>query len=357
MCKILSPKGGANNTQFWTPPSSQAVFAPDTEGWDWKKGSFGKGVFSLEESLVSLDSLKSLEDGRILLCFLQSGGSLEWEQQKTNKHKTHKHFSDGPCGTIVPGTNPHPSQGQTGQNGDFTVELNRERPVCPKDGSHFVPGRGPICPRDGSCLSRTPSRRKCLCLLVFFLPDRISRISKFSRKPLENVLFWKDPFSKRPLLPNPRGEAAQAAATNVWGAACCARQRNVFHCYCCSLATACRAPDVSKFRGSVRNTVPRLWLHRVTSCVSVPCLLILVVKKKFTLRALLKTFVDLFFEFAWWFGIEMVGSCGELSTSKILQKFPENSEQNSGQTQDENWKNRRTFVLQLFLGPRSRGQT
>ena len=91
--------------------------------------------------------------------------------KKNNKQKTHKHFSDGPCGTIVPGTNPHPSQGQTGQNSDFTVELNRERPVCPRDRSHFVPGRGPICPRDGSCLSRRPSRRKCLCLLVFFLPD------------------------------------------------------------------------------------------------------------------------------------------------------------------------------------------
>ena len=66
-------------------------------------------------------------------------------KKKTNKQKTHKHFSDRPCGTIVPGTNPHPSQGQTGQNGDFTVELNRERPVCPRDGSHFVPRRGPIC--------------------------------------------------------------------------------------------------------------------------------------------------------------------------------------------------------------------
>ena len=98
-----------------------------------------------------------------------------WEQKKNNKQKTHKHFSDGPCGTIVPGTNPHPSQGQTGQNGDFTVELNRERPVCPRDGSHFVPRRGPICPRDGSCLSRTPSLRKCLCLLVFFLPDVLKR--------------------------------------------------------------------------------------------------------------------------------------------------------------------------------------
>ena len=70
--------------------------------------------------------------------------------KKTNKQKTHKHFSDGPCGTIFRGTNPHPSQGQTGQNGDSTVEFNRERPVCPRDGPHFVPGRGPICPRDGT---------------------------------------------------------------------------------------------------------------------------------------------------------------------------------------------------------------
>ena len=67
--------------------------------------------------------------------------------KKTNKHKTHKHFSNGPRRTVVAGTNFHPSQGQTGQNGDLTVELNRERPVCPRDGSHFVPGTVPVCPR------------------------------------------------------------------------------------------------------------------------------------------------------------------------------------------------------------------
>ena len=93
-----------------------------------------------------------------------------WEQ-KTNKHKTHKHFSDGPCGTIVPGTNPHPSQGQTGQNGDFknfSCGIKQGQAVCPRDGSHFVPGRGPICPRDGSCLSRTPSPPKMFMFIVFF---------------------------------------------------------------------------------------------------------------------------------------------------------------------------------------------
>ena len=47
---------------------------------DRKKGSFGKGVFSLEESLESLkslNSLESLENGRILLYFPESGDSLK----------------------------------------------------------------------------------------------------------------------------------------------------------------------------------------------------------------------------------------------------------------------------------------
>ena len=90
--------------------------------------------------------------------------------KKTNKHKTHKHSSDGPCRTIVPGTNWDPSQGQTGQRDDFAVELNRKRPVCPTNCSRFVPGRHPVCPREGACLSRTLSRPKRLCLLVFLLP-------------------------------------------------------------------------------------------------------------------------------------------------------------------------------------------
>ena len=60
---------------------------------------------------------------------------------------------------------------QTGQNDDFTVEFNTNRPVCPRDGSQYVPGRGPVCPTDSSCLSRTPSRPKCFCLLFIFLSD------------------------------------------------------------------------------------------------------------------------------------------------------------------------------------------
>ena len=46
-----------------------------------EKGVITKGVFSLEESLESLKSLvslESLENGRILLYFPQSGGSLNF---------------------------------------------------------------------------------------------------------------------------------------------------------------------------------------------------------------------------------------------------------------------------------------
>ena len=81
--------------------------------------------------------------------------------------KTHKHFSDGPCGTICRDETP-PVPGQTEQNGDFAVESKRKWSVRPRDGSRFVPRTGPVCQKDGSCLSRTPSRPKCLCLIFFW---------------------------------------------------------------------------------------------------------------------------------------------------------------------------------------------
>ena len=68
-------------------------------------------------------------------------------KSEKNKQKTHKHFSDGPRGTIVPGT--------TGQNGDFTVELNekgqffvpRTGLILSRGGVPFVPPMVPVCPR------------------------------------------------------------------------------------------------------------------------------------------------------------------------------------------------------------------
>ena len=49
------------------------------------------------------------------------------------------------------------------------MELNRQRPVYPRQGSRFVPETGPVCPRDGSGLSRTPSRQNVYVCWVFFL--------------------------------------------------------------------------------------------------------------------------------------------------------------------------------------------
>ena len=54
---------------------SQRLFLSETE-----EGVITKVAFSLEESLVSLkslNSLQSLENGRIFLCFPQTGDSLE----------------------------------------------------------------------------------------------------------------------------------------------------------------------------------------------------------------------------------------------------------------------------------------
>ena len=85
--------------------------------------------------------------------------------------------------SIVPGTNPHPFQGQTGQNGDLTVELNIKEPVCPRDGSRFVPGTGPgLSPGAGPGLSQGR---------VQFVPNTV---------PPQNVYvywFFSCPSSKR----------------------------------------------------------------------------------------------------------------------------------------------------------------
>ena len=58
------------------------------------------------------------------------------------------------------------------------MEFNRKRPVYPRDGPRFVPGTGPVCPRYDSSLSRTPSRQKCLGLLIFSLPDQLHSLSQ-----------------------------------------------------------------------------------------------------------------------------------------------------------------------------------
>ena len=101
------------------------------------------------------------------------------KKKKNNKQKIHGHFSDGLCGTIVPGTNPHLSQGQMGQNGNSTVELNRKRLVCPRESG-----------RDGSRLSQgwflfVPDTVPPNVYVYWFLLARIqmgmNRIARFER--------------------------------------------------------------------------------------------------------------------------------------------------------------------------------
>ena len=65
---------------FRAPDLRAVFFFCFSTNRDRKKGVITKGVFSREESLEllkSLNSLESLENGRTLLRFPQSGGSLE----------------------------------------------------------------------------------------------------------------------------------------------------------------------------------------------------------------------------------------------------------------------------------------
>ena len=89
---------------------------------------------------------------------------MNWGRQKT-----HKRFSDGPQKKkkTVPGTN--------GTKWRFYCGIKQQTAGLSQGRAQFVPGTGPFCPRDGSCLSRRPSRPKCLCLLVLFWGENLTR--------------------------------------------------------------------------------------------------------------------------------------------------------------------------------------
>ena len=82
--------------------------------------------------------------------------------RENRKHETHKlsNIFLGPlAGQLSQGRSP-PVPGQTGQNGEFSVKISRERPFCPGDGmnlSHgqvpLIPGTGLVCP--GHCPAQT----------------------------------------------------------------------------------------------------------------------------------------------------------------------------------------------------------
>ena len=85
--------------------------------------------------------------------------------KKNNKHKTHKHFSDGPCRTIVPGTNRNPSQGQSKRN--KMANSTEDGRFVPGTGPNLSQGWVPICPRDSFCLSRDTVPPKMFMFIVF----------------------------------------------------------------------------------------------------------------------------------------------------------------------------------------------
>ena len=90
------------------------------------------------------------------------------------------------------------SQGQTGTRPRdkrdkmaITLWNSREKGrIVLGTGPNLSQRRGPVCPRDGSCLSRTPSRPKCLCLLFFFLSDMSQEPSTNGSDKLVQVKFF-----------------------------------------------------------------------------------------------------------------------------------------------------------------------
>ena len=83
----------------------------------WAQG----GVLKVEKLVATSLTLDSL-----MPCFML-GSSLAWsfhpERKLALSKLSSKHFSDGPCGTVVPRDERPPVPGTTGQNGDFAVEL------------------------------------------------------------------------------------------------------------------------------------------------------------------------------------------------------------------------------------------
>ena len=92
--------------------------------------------------------------------------------EKINKHKTHKYFSDDPCGTIVP-------KGPSGQKMAIRLWNLTEN-------GRFVPGTGPpVCPRDGPRLSHGQ---------FLFVPNTVQP-KMFSHFQAFGTVTWRMSFS------------------------------------------------------------------------------------------------------------------------------------------------------------------
>ena len=115
-----------------------------------KKRCFPNNAFQLGDlCLLSGDpchrDTKAPDDSNVFEQFVHF--CLVWiGARKTNKHKTYKHFSDGPCGTIVPRDEPPPVPGTNGTKWRFYCGIQQKT-------ADLSQGRVPVCPGDSSCLS------------------------------------------------------------------------------------------------------------------------------------------------------------------------------------------------------------
>ena len=66
--------------------------------------------------------------------------NLGAKKKETINRKHTNVLLTAPVGQSSQGRTPQPSQGKTGQNGDLTVEFNRKRLVCPRDGPNLSQG-------------------------------------------------------------------------------------------------------------------------------------------------------------------------------------------------------------------------
>ena len=97
-----------------------------------EKGVITKGVFSLEKSLESLNSLESLGNDPILLCFPQSGDSLE--SRHSLKSLENGHFEKTPF--------PKDPFFRSRLSHLCFSGIARYRDICPEIGPIAAEGRG-----------------------------------------------------------------------------------------------------------------------------------------------------------------------------------------------------------------------
>ena len=104
---------------------------------------------------------------------------------------------------------------------------NRFVPVCPRDGSPFVPRTCPLCPRNGPRSFWTPSGPKCLCLLNFFV-RQWSGQSQLQNDRFFGRIFWTDFWTDFGLEFEVKKPHPTAIPTTNLGRNCCWHFHSIF---------------------------------------------------------------------------------------------------------------------------------